>query len=986
MLKPLIVCCCAVAYSLSAAVIQDFSVDRPPVPVWKGKALRQSAEYVGDGLLVRWDTALNGACIFGEPWKKTFTVPEFEQANCRVDVEITEPSPMREFCVRFTDSRKEVFQWRASVDFRKPGTYRVVIPMTRKNFRHAFGGNKDRNIDFPMRFYSCVVSAPKNSGTASVLVKKISFEFSPVKSEWNAVKFDIETGNAARVLKKGEEEKLRFLLRNPGSTPLSCRARMEFRDFSGSTIAESAELTLPAGGTLEYQPKTRLPHFGHWNVLMRLEAVDGSGFAERKRSLAYMVPAGPGKIGKQGFVFGICIPGWYDTKIFPLEAETASLCGASALRLNFRWRELERKPDEWHLAMLNRIMKEYETRGMEVMPILSNPPVWARSDKNKPNSLPDFREWRKYAGFFFRNYGDRIRFWEIWNEPDLLSFCDFSAPDYVQLQKIVREEQKKFAPHVKILTGGFAHAYPENNKNGFQEYVLANGKEYFDIHAFHGHGGFKAFRRHVEEFLLPMRKRAGVTVPWYANETAVSAYGFGERRQAETLFKKFLYSWSAGAIGYNWYNLRNNGFAANNPEHHYGLVTFDFYPKPVYVVYNTLATVFRPMEFVRRVNPGTDIWILEFAGGGDRAVAVWNDTPEKVADEPAVFQTDAESVEAVDLMGNRRKLAVTDGIVIHRISGTPETLLFHKAAYARYAGALVKGWVNGGAVPGLVPAELHVALFNPFDGARTYDLSVNGGKEMQITALPPEIRLQPGERRALSAKILLKPGARGAQNPELSVAFPGFHTVLRVPMEHAILIPRNRKPDEWDFILRNRDQVHALFDADPGNAHKLWKGPGDLSAKIRMELKGDAWILKFAVTDDKHVQPHRGFHVWQGDGVQIAFSLPGQKGLWIAGLTLLADGKPELFLWESPASFAGKHPVKQWNLNARRSGTLTEYEVRIPLASIGMTPESWKKGIRFSALINDNDGFGREGWIQISEGIASNRSAEKYPLILFEQK
>lgn len=986
MLKPFVVCCCLVVYSLGAAVIQDFSTDRPPVSVWKGKALHQSADYVRDGLLIRWDTALSGTCIFGEPWKKTFAVPEFEQANCLVDVEVTEPSPMDQFCVRFMDSRREVFQWRSAVDFRKPGAYRIMIPMTRKNFRHAFGGNKDRNIDFPMRFYSCVVHAPGNSGTASVIVKKISFEFSPVKSELNAVKFDIETGSTARVLKKGDETKLRFLLRNPGSTPLPCRAKMEFRDFFGHTVAENAELTLPANGVLEYRPETRLPYSGHWNVLMRLEAADGSAFVERTRSLAYMTPAGPGKSGRPGFVFGICIPGWYNTNIFPVEAETASLCGASALRLNFRWRELERKPDEWHLAALNRIMKEYETRGMEVMPILSNPPVWARSLKNKPNSLPDFRKWRNYVGFFFRNYGDRIRFWEVWNEPDLLTFCDFSAPDYVQLQKIVREEQRKFAPHVKILTGGFAHAYPENNKNGFQEYVLVNGKEYFDIHAFHGHGGFKAYRRHVEEFLLPMRKRVGVDVPWFANETAVSAYGFGERRQAETLFKKFLYSWSAGAIGYNWYNLRNNGFAANDPEHHYGLVTFDFYPKPVYVVYNTLASVFRTMEFRRRVNQGTDLWILEFAGDGDHALAVWNDTPEKAADEPAVFRTDAESVEAVDLMGNRRKLSLTDGIVIHRISVTPEILLFRKASHVRYAGALVKGWMNGGIVPGHIPAELCVSLFNPFDEPQTVSLKADGGKEMQITGLPSEIRLASGERRLLTAEVRLKPEAGRPQNPELSAVFPGIRTVLRIPMDHAVLIPRDRKADEWDFILRKRDQVHVLFDADPGNVHRVWKGPDDLSAKIRMAQKGDVWVLKFAVTDDKHVQPHRGSRVWQGDGVQIAFSLPGQKGLWIAGLTLLADGKPELFLWESPASFAGKHPEKLWSLNASRSGTLTEYEVRIPFVSIGMTRESWKKGIRFSALINDNDGFGREGWIQISEGIATNRSAEKYPLILFEQK
>ena len=86
MLKPFVVCCCLVVYSLGAAVIQDFSTDRPPVSVWKGKALHQSADYVRDGLLIRWDTALSGTCIFGEPWKKTFAVPEFEQANCLVDV------------------------------------------------------------------------------------------------------------------------------------------------------------------------------------------------------------------------------------------------------------------------------------------------------------------------------------------------------------------------------------------------------------------------------------------------------------------------------------------------------------------------------------------------------------------------------------------------------------------------------------------------------------------------------------------------------------------------------------------------------------------------------------------------------------------------------------------------------------------------------------------------------------------------------------
>ena len=39
----------------------------------------------------------------------------------------------------------------------------------------------------------------------------------------------------------------------------------------------------------------------------------------------------------------------------------------------------------------------------------------------------------------FRQFRGRIRFWEIWNEPDLRSFAEFGPADYVQLQKIARE-------------------------------------------------------------------------------------------------------------------------------------------------------------------------------------------------------------------------------------------------------------------------------------------------------------------------------------------------------------------------------------------------------------------------------------------------------------------------------------------------------------------------------------------------------------------
>ena len=982
MLKTILLFLTAGIATVDAVTLCDFSRMRTPVPCWRGDELEQNTTYCDNGLQVCWNTHKSRVCIFGEPFKREIPLPEFSSALCTLELENETPSIVNELCVRFIDSQKEVFQWRVAVDLREKGRKKIVIPLTRNNFQVSFQGNNNKKIDFPIYLYSCLGVAPKDSGTASIVVRKITYEANPVNSTLDSVKFDLETGTVSRILKPGEENNLKFLLRNFHPSPLPCRAKFEFRDFFGNTLREETNLMLPANETLRYAPKTRLTSLGHWTVYLRLETQDGSAFAERTRSLAYMTPAGPGKLYKEGFIFGVCIPGWYDRKIFPQEAETAALCGASALRLNFRWRELERTPGVWNTETLDFLLGEYEKRGVELMPILSNPPVWARKQKNVPNSQPDHEEWRKYVRYFFQNYGSRIRYWEIWNEPDTYSFCDFNAPEYIELQRIAREEQQKRAPAAKMLTGGFAHALPQYNKKGFQEYVLANGKPYFDVHAFHGHGEFALFRRQVEELLRPMRQRTGVRSPWYANETAISSYGIGEKRQAETLFKKLLYAWSAGSIGYNWYNLRNNGFAAN-AEHHYGLVTNDFYPKPVYVVYNTLATVFRKMEFIRKHSRGSEIWILEFAGEGNRAVAIWNASPEKVSDRLVAFRSDASQVESIDLMGNRRPLKQHDATLVHRVSQVPEILLFHNSSPLSDAVVVAEAQIENPAVPGY-PADLELKLYNPYKEELAVQLSLKCGKGISAK-LPDRLELSPGTHRKSTARLsVTREKSRQDNSLHLQITTPYFNSQLQIPLKKALLIPAKRKENDWDFLLRHREQVVPLFDADPGNLHRLWSGPEDLSAKIRMHVKNGIWTLQFNVTDDKHIQPFRGVNVWQGDNIQLAFKVSGQSSLWTAGLTLRADGKPELFLWDLPAKFNRGQVLQTWKLDIRRVGTLTNYEVKIPFSSIGVDAARLKQGIRFNALINDNDGYGREGWIQITEGIAGTRSSEPYPLLIFE--
>ena len=190
----------------------------PSAVINRDRAPEQRATYENGGLQLRWNTDLQSSFLVGEPWANTVPLKQFKQANCYIELEIPERSPLSCICVKFIDSKQEIFQWGIVVDSREPGSCRLSIPMTPHNFQLAYRGNNDKKIDFPIRFYSFSATARKNSGEASILIKKIEYESTSPDSMWNLISFDLETGNTAHVLRKGEESKLKLLLHNSGST------------------------------------------------------------------------------------------------------------------------------------------------------------------------------------------------------------------------------------------------------------------------------------------------------------------------------------------------------------------------------------------------------------------------------------------------------------------------------------------------------------------------------------------------------------------------------------------------------------------------------------------------------------------------------------------------------------------------------------------------------------------------------------------------
>lgn len=817
-----------------------------------------------------------------------------------------------------------------------------------------------------------------------------------------AVDFEVLTGNDIRVLKSGGEAALKYRFVNRANQPGKFRFALDFRSFTGKTHRESFDAGLQPGEDAVFSSAWRPDSFGHWEVTAVVSEASAPEMQSKStRSFAYLIPSGPTPGLAPGFLFSMCTHSGRWSMIDQLrEVEAAAICGVKVVRDSIEWGSIQPERGVWNFEKMDFLVNAYEMVGIEHQAMFAFTAKWAATPERQKSknwldwnrSAPDLDAWRTYVRTMAERYRGRIRFWEVWNEPDLSGFNGMSLEEYVALQKATFEELAKAAPEAYVMTGGFATLtdHPGKKSPTFHRDFLNQARGAFKIHAYHEHGSFQQYVQVVDGKFLPMRKETGTTVPWYANETAIHSLNGAERNQALTLYKKLLFSWSRGAIGYTWYDLRNDGYDPVDGEHNYGMLTNDFQPKPVYSVYNMLAGLFRDVKYVRQYDLGTNLWAFEFTNGRETLIPAWDESGFGSALTLAV-KSDASAASTVDVMGNQAPQKLLDGMALLTVGPEPETLRLSGASSAEIAGKLLEVSAGGVAIPGH-PLKFRIQMFNPLGSERAFELKLSG--------LPKSFRAKNPERSAtvaagktaeaefelaVGADFKADYGAAESLRLDYTLAGTPWKGSIAVPVNAAVAIPKgdnfNRKPD---FVLDNRTQVVSLTAADPALGYRVWRDANDQSANVFLGEADGNFRLRADVTDDKHNQPYSGFEVWKGDNIQFAFLLPGQTGHWEIGLSHLNSGKPEAFVFAAPSGFDREAATKACKLTTSREGNVTRYDLTLPESAIGMTPETARRGFRFNLLVNENDGEGRDGWIQIAPGIGGSKTPERYPFVVFE--
>lgn len=173
--------------------------------------------------------------------------------------------------------------------------------------------------------------------------------------------------------------------------------------------------------------------------------------------------------------------------------------GQRAIRLwdsGTAWRNVNPAPGVFDFSRLDYRLREAHANGCKVMLTLGQPPNWA-SGGNSPsrnyNTLPPLTidSWNDYVIAVTRHCGALVDYYEIWNEPDILSGYTGTLQQLLDMTKSAHGIIKREAPHALVMSPAFAgmDGGDFSRPVGLANWIAAGGLDFCDALAVHAYAG-----------------------------------------------------------------------------------------------------------------------------------------------------------------------------------------------------------------------------------------------------------------------------------------------------------------------------------------------------------------------------------------------------------------------------------------------------------------------------------------------------------------
>lgn len=348
------------------------------------------------------------------------------------------------------------------------------------------------------------------------------------------------------------------------------------------------------------------------------------------------------------------------------QAQLISEAGFRWIRQEFAWEDIEihgrgdfvdrrndpNGVDAW--AKYDHIVDTAEQYDLQIIARLSNPPTWSRAagDDDGPMAPPDEpSDYAAFVGAVAKRYRGRIRYYQLWNEPNIYPEWGENDPDpeaYAELLCAGYEAVKAADPDAVVLSGALA-ATSELSGRNLNDYVFlqrlydAGGGECFDILTMQGYGLWSGPTDHRREpfvvnygrveYIRDIMLRNGdddkaiwiSEMNWnVAPEDAPPDYGRvtldQQARWAPLAYQRAQEEWPYVGVVNFWYFKRpsDDWEQAGRPEAYFRMATPDFELLPVY---DTMAEYMHRQPVLYKGMHAPDHWAINWADESEGGLA-----------------------------------------------------------------------------------------------------------------------------------------------------------------------------------------------------------------------------------------------------------------------------------------------------------------------------------------------------------------------------
>ena len=332
------------------------------------------------------------------------------------------------------------------------------------------------------------------------------------------------------------------------------------------------------------------------------------------------------------------------------------------------WAILEPSKGDWNFAPLDIWVAAAEAAGVsDIMLTMGQPPPWASSQPDRvtyngagaPAPPSDLQDWRDYVTAVAQRYRGRIRYYEIWNEPNDSTFYTGTVDELVTWTREASAILKAVDPANTVISP------PAYSAGYLDSFLAAGGAQYVDVIGHHFYATPPEITAQLmADVRLVMAQRGVQFMPLWETEGASGNSTTPAALAPAYIVRKHLVDLAFGAGRFNWYTW--------GPATDFCVGTVESNPNvlsPAGQAYQQMLGWFDGASLNNAVIDDTNTWQLYLTlANGDNGLIVWNPSGSRTFQVPGGFTT----VVRRDLAGGT---ATVDGTAVS-ISETPVLLSY----------------------------------------------------------------------------------------------------------------------------------------------------------------------------------------------------------------------------------------------------------------------------------------------------------------------